>query len=93
MVGEKTSDEMMFKKMEKKVLKVQTGKVIEATKYLKSKRIAKTINLIRAASVLKAERMRWKKAEYRKRKNQGKNIELGGYKEAETRSLLSEKGS
>ena len=67
MVKERTSDGIMFKKVEKKVLKVQTDRVNEAIKYLKSKSIAKTNNLIRAASVSLAEQMRLKKAKHRKK--------------------------
>ena len=67
MVKERTSDGIMFKKVEKKVLKVQTDRVNEAIKYSKSKSIAKTNNLIRAASVSLAEQMRLKKVKHRKK--------------------------
>ena len=50
MVEGKTSDGIMFKKVDKKVLKAQTDKVNKVIKYLKSNLI-KTNNLIRAASV------------------------------------------
>ena len=48
--GRKTSDGIMFKKVDKKVLKAQTDRVNKVIKYLKSNLI-KTNNLIRAASV------------------------------------------
>ena len=51
MVKGKTSDDIMFKKVGKKVLKVQTDRLNEAIKHLKSKSITETNNLIRAASV------------------------------------------
>ena len=48
-------------------MKVQTDRVNEAMKYLKSKSITETNNLIRAASVWVAERIGLKKAEHRKK--------------------------
>ena len=62
---------IMFKKGDKKVLKVQTDRVDEAIKYLKNKNITETNNLIRAASVWVAERIALKKTEHRK-KNESK---------------------
>ena len=47
----RTCDGIMFKKVDRKVLKVQTNSVNEAIKYLKSKSITETNNLIKAASV------------------------------------------
>ena len=47
----RTGDGIMFKKVDKKFLKVQTDRVNEVIKYLKSKSITETNNLIRAASV------------------------------------------
>ena len=67
MVEGRTGDGIMLKKVEKKVLKVQTDRVNEAIKYLKSKSITETKNSIRAASVCVAERIGLKKAEYRKK--------------------------
>ena len=67
MVKERTSDGIMFKKVDKKLLKVQTDRVNEVNKYLKSKSITKTKNLIRTASVWLAEQMRLKKAKHRKK--------------------------
>ena len=65
----RTGDGIVFKKVDKKVLEVQTDSVNEAIKYLKSKSITETNNLIRAASVWVVERIGLKKAEHRK-KNQ-----------------------
>ena len=48
-------------------MKVQTDRVNEAMKYLKSKSITETNNLIKAASVWVAERIGLKKAEHRKK--------------------------
>ena len=58
---------IMFKKVDKNILKVQTDRVNEAIKYLKSQNIAETNELIRAASVWVAERIGSKKAERRKK--------------------------
>ena len=84
----------MFKKVDKKVLKVQTGRVNEMIKYLKSTSIAETNNFIRATTIWVAERIGLKKADQRK-KNESRfkrRIEWG-CKEVETRSQLSGKGS
>ena len=51
MVHGRTGDGIMFKKVDKKVVKVQTDRVNETIKYLKSKSTTETNNLIRAASV------------------------------------------
>ena len=67
MVKGRTGDGIMFKKVDRKVLKVQTDRVNEAIKYLKSKNITETKNLIRAASVWVAELIELKKAEHRKK--------------------------
>ena len=67
MVEGRTCNDIMFKKVDKKVLKVQTGRVSKAIKYLKSKSITKMNNLIRAASVWVAEQIGLKKAEHRKK--------------------------
>ena len=67
MVKGRTGDGIMFKKVDKKVLKVQTDRVNDAIKYLKSKSITETNNLIRAASVWVAEQIGLKKAEHRKK--------------------------
>ena len=68
----------MFKKVDKKVLKVQTNRVNEAIKYLKSKSITETNNMISAASVWVVERIGLKKAENRKKIKQGGNVGLRG---------------
>ena len=67
MVEGTTGDEIMFKKVHKKVLKVHTDRVNEVIKYLKSKSITETNNLIRAANVWVAERIGLKKAKHRKK--------------------------
>ena len=72
----RTCDSIMFKKVDKKVLKVQTDSVNEAIKYLKSKSITETNNLIRAASVWVAEQLGLKKAELRKKKMEDGNVRL-----------------
>ena len=51
MLEGKTSDGIMFKKVDKKTLKVQTDRVNDAIKYFKSKNITETNDLIKAASV------------------------------------------
>ena len=53
--------------LDKKVLKFQTDRVNEAIKYLKSKSITETNNLIRATSVWVAEKLGLKKAKHRKK--------------------------
>ena len=63
----RTCNGIMFKKVDKKVLKFQTDRVNEAIKYLKSKSITETNNLIRAASVWIAEQLGLKNAERRKK--------------------------
>ena len=67
MVKGRTSNDIMFKKMYKKVLKVQTDRLNEAIKHLKSKSITETNNLIRAASVWVAEQIGLKKMDHRKK--------------------------
>ena len=57
MLEGKTSDGIMFKKVDKKTLKVQTDRVNDAIKYFKSKSITETNNLVKAASVWAAEQM------------------------------------
>ncbi|XP_068756065.1 uncharacterized protein [Montipora capricornis] len=63
----RTCDGIMFKKVDKKVLRVQTDRVNEGIKYLQSKSITETNNLIRATSVWVAEQLGLKKAEHRKK--------------------------
>ena len=78
MVEGRTGDGIMFKKVEKNVLKAQTDRVNEAIRYLKSKSITETKNLIRATSVLVSERIGLKRAEHRKKMNQDGNVVLRG---------------
>ena len=85
----------MFNKVDKKVLKVQTDRVIEVIKYLKSKRITETNNLIRTASVWVAEQIGLYKAEHRN-KNEPRwkrRVEGDIKRQEEKRSQLSGKGS
>ena len=63
-----TGDRIIFKKVNKKVLKVQTDRINEKIKYLKSKTIAKTSNLIKGANVWMTERIGLKNVEQRKKK-------------------------
>ena len=63
-----TGDRIMFKKVNKKVLKHQTDRINEKIKYLKSKIIAKTSKLIRGANVWVTERIGLKNVEHRKKK-------------------------
>ena len=51
MLEGKASDGIMFKKLDKKTLKVQTDRINDAIKYFKSKNITETNDLIKAASV------------------------------------------
>ena len=57
MVEGRTGDGIIFKKVDKKVLKVQRDRVSEVTKYLNSKSITESNNLIRATSVWVVERI------------------------------------
>ena len=72
----KTSDGIMFKKVDKKTLKVQTDRVNDAMKYFKSKNITGTNDLIKAASVWVAEQIGLKKRDYREKTNLDGNAEL-----------------
>ena len=67
MVKGRTRDCIMFRKIDKKVLTIQTGRVNEEIKYLKSKSIAETNNLIRSENIWVAEQIGLKKAEHRKK--------------------------
>ena len=51
MLQGKASDGIMFKKVDKKTLNVQTDRLNDAIKYFKSKSIAKANDLIKTASV------------------------------------------
>ena len=76
MLERKTSDGIMFEKVDKKTSKVQTGKVNDESKYFKSKNITKTNDLIEAASVWVAEQIRLKKNDYREKTDLDGNAEL-----------------
>ena len=76
MLERKTSDCIMFKKVDKKTSKVQTDRVNDESKYFKSKNITKTNDLIEAASAWVAEQIRLKKSDYREKANLDGNAEL-----------------
>ena len=61
MLEGKTSDGIMFKKVDKNTLKVQPDRVNEAIKYFKSKNITEMNDLIKAANVWVAEQIGLKK--------------------------------
>ena len=67
MLEGKTSDGIMFKKVDKNTLKVQTDRVNEVIRYFKSKNITETNDLIKAASVWIAEQIGLKKRDYREK--------------------------
>ena len=67
MVEGRTGNGIMFKKVDRKVLKVQTDRVNETIKYLKSKRITEINNLIRTVIVWVAKQIGLKKAQHRKK--------------------------
>ena len=67
MLEGKTSDGIMFKKVEKKTLKVQTDRINDGIKYFKNKNITETNDLIKAASVRVAEQIGLKKRDYREK--------------------------
>ena len=58
---------IMFKKVDKKTIKVPTVGVNDAIKYFKSKNITETNNLIKAASVCVAEQIGLKKRDYKEK--------------------------
>ena len=74
MLEGKTSDGIMFKKVDKKTLKVQTDRVNDAMKYFKSKNITGTNDLIKAASVWVAEQIGLK-SDYLEKTNLDRNEE------------------
>ena len=96
----KTSDGILFKKVDKKILKVQIDIVNDAIKYFKSKGITETSDLIKAASVRVAEQIGLKKRHYRqkneprwKRRTEGDMKKLGQVVNLLTRDLKVEFGS
>ena len=76
MLEGKTSDGIMFKKVNKKKLKVQSDRVNDAIKYFKSKNITETNDLTKAASLWVAEQIGLKKRDYREKTNLDGNAEL-----------------
>ena len=76
MLEGKTSDGIMFKKIDKKTLKVQTDRVNDAIKYFKSKNITEMNDLIKATSAWVAEQIRWKKRDYIEKMNLDGKAEL-----------------
>ena len=58
---------IMFKKVDKKTLKVPIVRVNDAIKYFKSKSITETNDLIKTASVWLAEQIEVKKRDYKKK--------------------------
>ena len=100
MLEGKTSDRILFKKVDKNTLKVQTDGVNDAIKYLKSKSITETNDLIKAASVWVAEQIGLKKRDYRekneprwKRRIEGDMKKLRQYVNLLTRDFKEELGS
>ena len=76
MLEGKASDGIMFKKLDKKTLKVQTDRINDAIKYFKSKNITETNDLIKATSVWVAEQIGLKKRDYREKTNLDANAQL-----------------
>ena len=72
MLEGKTCDGIMFKKVDKKTLKVQTDKV----KCFKSKNITEMNDLMKAASVWVVEQIRLNKRDYREKTSLDENAEL-----------------
>ena len=64
----KTSDGIMFKKVDKKALKFQTDIVNDAINYFKSKNVTETNDLIKTPIVWVAEQIGLKKRYYRGKK-------------------------
>ena len=76
MLEGKTSDDIMFEKVDKKTLKVQTDRANDAIKYFKGKNIIETNDLIKAASGWVAEQIGSKKRDHRKKTNLDGNADL-----------------
>ena len=76
MLEGRTSDCIMFKKVDKKTLKVHIDRVNDAIKYFKSKNIKEINELIKAASVWVAEKIGLKKRGYREKTKLDGNAEL-----------------
>ena len=100
MLEGKTSDSILFKKVDRKTMKVQTDGVNDAIKYFKSKSITETNHLIKATSVWIAEQIGLKKRDYReknkprwKRRIEGDMKKLRQYVNLLTRDFKGELGS
>ena len=76
MLEGRTSDGIIFKKVDKKTLKVHIDRVNDAIKYFKSKNIKEINELIQAASVWVAEKIGLKKRGYREKTKLDGNAEL-----------------
>ena len=76
MLEGKTSDGIMFKKVDKKTLKLQTDRVNDLIKYFESENITETNDLTKAASLWVAEQIGLKKRDYREKTNLCGNAEL-----------------
>ena len=76
MLEGKTSDRIMFKKVDKNTWKIQNDRVTDAIKCFKSKNITETNDFIKAASMWVAEQIGLKKRDYRKKRNLDGNAEL-----------------
>ena len=80
---------IIFKKVDKKTMKVPTVEVNDAIKYFKSKSITETNNLIKAASVSVAEQIGLKKRHYREKNEPRWKRRIEG--DTETRRKLVDK--
>ena len=75
MVEGKRSDEIMFKKLDRRALEIQVDKVNKGMKYVKCRTITETNNLIVAGSVWVAEKFGLKRSDEQKEMNLGGNAE------------------
>ena len=92
MLEGKTSDGIMFKKVDKKALKFQTDIVNDTINYFKRKNVTETNDLIKAPSVWGAEQIGLKKRYYRgKKKRRWKRRIEERHKETETSHKLVDK--
>ena len=66
----------MFKKVDKRTLKIQTDRFNDAIKYFKNKSITETNDLIKTSTVWVAEQIGMKKRDYREKTNLDGNAEL-----------------
>ena len=77
----RTTEGIMFKNVDKKTLRCKTEEVNRVVKFMKTSNITQTNELIRAAGVWVAEQLGLKKITYKKKMNQGGNVELRGTSE------------